>query len=153
MKARHIFLFLVLAVAVGYFALSTSNGPRIGQPKTVGAVIIGSTEYTVEIAKTDDERKRGLSGRDSLEAGYGMLFVFPKPDYYSFWMKDTKMPLDILWIHDEHIVDIKVDAEPSSSSQPPTVNPREAAEYVLEINGKDSEVYGFKVGDSVRMRF
>ena len=56
---------------------------------------IGTTVLNVEIANTEPARSKGLSGRSELKEGTGMLFVFDKPNIWTFWMKDTKIPLSI----------------------------------------------------------
>src|SRR4026208_1251957 len=69
-------------------------------------VTINGHTLNIEIAQTQIEREKGLSGRDTLPENSGMLFVFDKPDYYAFWMKDMKFPLDFIWIRDQKVVQI-----------------------------------------------
>src|SRR3989344_7914429 len=66
------------------------------QKPALKVVTINDAKINVEIADTQDKRAKGLGGRDSLATGSGMLFIFPKADRYSFWMKGTKFPLDII---------------------------------------------------------
>ncbi|MDP3725202.1 MAG: DUF192 domain-containing protein, partial [Nanoarchaeota archaeon] len=65
-------------------------------------VRIGKHEFIAEVADTEEERARGLSGRDSLDEMRGMLFLFDSPaggpEVQSFWMKDMKFPIDIIWV-------------------------------------------------------
>src|SRR5262245_11301789 len=68
---------------------------------------------TVEVADNDASRIRGLQGRLGLAADNGMLFVFPQEDTYNFWMKDTLIPLDMIWLNqNKQIVDIKSNVPP-----------------------------------------
>ncbi len=103
----------------------------------------------VEIARQPQELARGLMNRDSLAPDSGMLFVFEKPAIYNFWMKNTRIPLDIIWLSaDGVIVDMIVNAQPCPVDQAcPLMRPRQQASYVLEINGGASKQYAFNMGD------
>jgi len=70
-------------------------------------VTIDSKKFNLEVAKTVDKQRAGLSGRKSLEADHGMLFVNDQPDYLQFWMKDTLIPLQILFVNGCEIVEVK----------------------------------------------
>ena len=59
---------------------------------------INNFEIYLDLAATNEEKRRGLSGRNGLEENEGMLFVFEEPGFYSFWMKDMLFPIDIIWI-------------------------------------------------------
>lgn len=116
-------------------------------------VSVNGHNYLAQIAKTDQERERGLSDRESLGAGQGMLFVFDKPDAYGFWMKDMKFPLDIIWINGNTVVDIKSNLPPEGHSPALIYKPQAPADYVLEINQGEVEKNGFKIGDKVEIKF
>jgi len=104
-----------------------------------------------EIARTPDQRATGLMFQKSLPKDSGMLFVFDAEGVYPFWMKNTLIPLDILWIDsDSRIVFIARDAQPCTTTCQ-NIEPGVAAKYVLEINAGISEAKGIKVGDSVRI--
>lgn len=101
--------------------------------KTLLPLQIGGANLTVEVADTEQERALGLSGEASLAEDRGMLFVFERPDLYSFWMKDMKFPIDIIWMDaDKRIVDLTTDVRPDSF--PRAFQPKSAAKYVLEAN-------------------
>ncbi len=79
-----------------------------------------------------------------------MLFVFDKPDIYSFWMKDMLFPIDMIWIsEDGKVVYIERDARPES--YPNSFIPDAPAKYVLEVNAGFSEKNNLKVGDKVEI--
>jgi uncharacterized protein (TIGR03663 family) len=110
--------------------------------------------YDIEIAKTKEELEQGLMYRQSLEEGKGMLFVFEKDFKPSFWMKNTLIPLDIIWIgSDKRIVDIKKDAKPCENGECSSLFPNANAQYVLEVNAGESEKNNFAVGDAVYIRY
>jgi uncharacterized membrane protein (UPF0127 family) len=101
----------------------------------------------VETATTDSVRYQGLSNRESLCKNCGMLFVWPDKTIRTFVMRNMRFPLDIIFIADDKIV--KID----SNLAPEGPNPKEIYEssvpvnYVLEINGGLSDLYGIEVGD------
>ena len=116
-------------------------------------ISIGETKIFVELADTKNERARGLSNRDSLPENQGMLFVFDQKDTFpTFWMKDTKLPLDIIWIEDEKIAKINknVQPEPDKSDRELTrYRPDSPIDYVLEVNAGFSDKNGLEVGNTV----
>ena len=81
----------------------------------------------------------------------GMYFIFDKPDYHSFWMKDMRFPIDIIFINDGKIVTIYKNVPiPTSETQlPPIYRPTNPVDHVLEINAGLADKYSFQVGDSV----
>lgn len=115
-------------------------------------VEIAEQKFDVEIADDDGELQKGLSERDSLGQDKGMLFVFERKDKYTFWMKDTKIPLDIIFIDDNKIVDIYKNVPPQDGKENavlPLYTSKAPANYVLEINGGLSDKNGYKVGDTI----
>ena len=102
----------------------------------------------VEVAADDASRVRGLQGRSSFANGAGMLFIFPQPDVYTFWMKDTLIPLDIIWLDDNRmVVDLKAQVPPCQENPCPVYTPSGNALYVLEINAGLAQTYGIRVAD------
>ncbi|MBL4807019.1 MAG: DUF192 domain-containing protein [Rhodobacteraceae bacterium] len=106
------------------------------------------TRFTVEIADTLDERALGLMNRDYMAPFSGMLFVYEDPQTVSFWMKNTLIPLDMIFIDDSGVVmRIHENAEPLSLSGIPGGS---GIQFVLEINGGMARMLGIKVGAQVR---
>lgn len=107
--------------------------------------------FIVEIADSDEERQKGLMFRESLAQDNGMFFVFEEERNYLFWMKDTLIPLDIIWINkDKEIVFIGENAQPCEVDQPcRPINPIKNALYVLEVNSGIVNEIGLQVGDKV----
>jgi uncharacterized membrane protein (UPF0127 family) len=97
--------------------------------------------YAVEIAGTPAERAKGLMYRDQLDADKGMLFVFDKEGSYPFWMKNTQIPLDIIWINSsKEVVYVSRNSTPCAN-ECPLISPGKDASYVLELNpGSDVQV-------------
>lgn len=109
--------------------------------------------YRVEVVEEESERARGLQFRDSLEREAGMLFVFPSVGVYPFWMKDTLIPLDIVWLDEEkRVVDMALSVPPCRSQPCPVYRPRGEARYVLEVNAGEMSLLKIQPGDSLEFR-
>jgi uncharacterized membrane protein (UPF0127 family) len=119
-----------------------------GQPKVTIESGKNQVTFQVEVAATPEKREVGLMYRRELPADHGMLFVFPTERVNSFWMKNTPIPLDMIFISRERkIVGIVHDTVPFTLDGRSVSIP---SQYVLEINGGLSRRYGFKAGDAVR---
>lgn len=115
---------------------------------------INGHSFNLLIANDDKSRQEGLSNRNSLDKNTGMLFIFPNKGIYSFWMKNTKIPLDMIWIDDNKIVYIVKNAPPQAgkTGNLPIYTPSSKANYVLEINGGQVDTYKIKNGDKVTLK-
>ena len=101
----------------------------------------------VELARTRQEHARGLMWRWSLPPDQGMLFIFPRCEHHSFWMKNTRIPLDMIFIGcDQKIAGIVENAEPYSTTLRSVSAP---SRWVLEVNGGQARAHGLKPGDKV----
>ncbi|WP_299102569.1 DUF192 domain-containing protein [uncultured Winogradskyella sp.] len=101
----------------------------------------------IEIADTDYETQTGLMYRTKLDTNQGMLFIFPNVQMRSFYMKNTKIPLDIIYIDEDlSIVSFQKNAKPFDETSLPSEAP---AKYVLEINGGLSDEWQLSVGDKI----
>ncbi|HLD92378.1 MAG TPA: DUF192 domain-containing protein [Patescibacteria group bacterium] len=122
-------------------------------PKANAKIIkIDDTEIEVEVAKTNEERAKGLSNREKLDENSGMIFVFSKDSKPSFWMKDTKISLDIIWINDSIITGIEKNVQPEpgkADSELKKYPAPSSIDYVLEINGGFSDKNKIKVGQTI----
>ncbi|TMU57407.1 DUF192 domain-containing protein [Flagellimonas algicola] len=101
----------------------------------------------IEIAETDYETQTGLMYRESMEQKQGMLFIFPDVTHHSFYMKNTQIPLDIIFIDENLKIDsFQKNAQPLDESGLPSEGP---VKFVLEINAGLSDQWGLEVGDTV----
>lgn len=105
---------------------------------------IGNKEYKVQEAHTEEEKEKGLQGVSSLPEDQGMLFCFEEPQEVSMWMKDTLIPLDIIFINEDNEV-VKV-AQGEPNDETPII--AQDTLYVLEVN-KNS---GVKEGDELEIQ-
>ncbi|HXI55099.1 MAG TPA: DUF192 domain-containing protein [Polyangia bacterium] len=109
-----------------------------------------NVSFRVELARTPEEHERGLMYRPHLDPDAGMLFLFDRPAPLSFWMKNTLIPLDMLFIDADHkIVGIVENAEPQTLTSRRVDEP---AQYVLEIGGGLSARLGIHPGAIVEFR-
>jgi uncharacterized membrane protein (UPF0127 family) len=107
----------------------------------------GITKIDIEIADNDYEREKGLMYRHSLPDSAGMLFIFDRPKVLSFWMRNTYIPLDIIFAdEDKQIVKIQKNAEPLFYG---LISSHKTAKYVVEVNGGFSDRFGIVVGDHI----
>jgi len=160
-------LTLLLGVAALALQYTTTHAlPRQGQgilPQR--ELCIGCLErqrfrarLRVEIANTPKERVRGLSNRESLAQDTGMLFIFEKADTYTFWMKDMRFPLDVIWIQGGKVVGVQSNIEPprTPDAPPQTFTPLVPVDKILEVPAGSVKRYMthgmLKMGDSVLYR-
>lgn len=139
-------LWLALA---GCLALALDLAACRGDPRVVIATSTGKEAvFEVEVADTPSKREMGLMYRRELADDHGMLFIFPDESALTFWMKNTPIPLDMIFIGaDLRIVGIVRDAVPFTLT-PRAVDAR--SRYVLEINGGIAQRRGVEVGDKLR---
>ncbi|MFN3951354.1 MAG: DUF192 domain-containing protein [Thermaurantimonas sp.] len=105
------------------------------------------TTIYIEVSKTDEEIQYGMMYRRHLDQDKGMLFLMKNEKPQSFWMKNTYIPLDIIYINSKYrIVSIQKEAVPLSETSLPSFEP---ALYVLEVNGGFCDRHNIKVGDKV----
>ena len=128
--------------------------PGMNGAKDVPLLTVGGFTFQAELALSPEQITRGLSYRDSLPPGTGMLFVYPGEAPRSFWMFEMRFPLDMVWIGGNcRVVDITENApapEPGQlNSELPLFSPKAPARYVFEINAGEARQHGVDVGDRV----
>jgi len=138
-------LALALLFAVGLRVKDALELRHVNMAK----LTIHDKTYAVELADTSAKRELGLGKRDSLPADHGMYFPFPNAQYWVFWMKDMRFPIDIVWIADGKVVDITRDAPVPSKDPLRTFSPVAPADAVLELNAGTAAKNGILVGDDV----
>lgn len=120
---------------------------------TLKEITIGKTHVMVTIADTDVTRSHGLSNVTNLAENEGMLFVFTKPDIYTFWMKDMKFALDFIWINNGNVVQIDHDIPAPNINTPDNqlklYKSNFPVDSVLEVNAGFALKNNIKVGDKV----
>ena len=106
------------------------------------------TKIDIQIAQTEFDRELGLMFRKSMNENQGMLFIFPDVQVRNFWMRNTEIPLDMIFINDaEMILNIAKNTTPYSDNSYSSSGP---AKYVLEVNGGYADRYKISAGDKVK---
>jgi hypothetical protein len=151
MKAIGVRLWAALALVL-FIAASTGVPALGGELDSLEIVTVtGRHAFQVEIVNNDATRERGLMDRRYMAPDHGMLFEFDREAPVSFWMKNTYIPLDMIFIAPSGVVThIAANAEPLSERVVPSGAPCIA---VLELNGGMAASIGLKVGDKVRHPF
>ena len=146
-KQRMLIFFGVLFIIFSVFIINEFRSTAMNDPlQDKNFVVINEKIIFVELAITPEDRQRGLMERDLLEKDNGMLFVFSEEDAYSFWMKNMKISLDIIWINaDGNVVYFVEDAPPCVQSPCQTYSPNADALYVLEVNPGVIDVLGLSL--------
>jgi uncharacterized protein len=136
--------FFALGVALLQGASACRAEPRV----TISTRQRGDVAFQVEIADSPAKRELGLQYRRDLALDRGMIFLFPDESRQSFWMKNTPIPLDMIFIgRDMKVVGIVAQTKPFSVDARSVDAP---SQYVLEINGGLAERHGIQTGDRVR---
>jgi len=140
----------VLLSSIAYIEIESAQTQQQEQNKTA-LVSLGGVNVTASLSTTPDSQSKGLSIKDSLNENEGMLFIFESPQKYSFWMKDMKFPIDIIWINSTgKIVHIEKNLSPCYLLLPcPSYAPKNDSLYVLEVVSNFTNKFGVSVGDSV----
>jgi uncharacterized membrane protein (UPF0127 family) len=138
----------IIAAIASVPACKTASTPA---PTSIVTIDTGEWKipFKVELATTDAEQQKGLMFRAHMDPDAGMLFVFDRDSVHTFWMKNTLIPLDMLFISsDQTIVGIVENATPQTETPRAVGLP---SRYVLEINGGLSSRYGFRAGQAVQL--
>lgn len=148
MRKQKIQILLIAILLILFLVLILS----LSRPNKEDIVIINSKKIVIEIADSPEEHSQGLMFRTSLPEDHGMLFIFEQPSLYAFWMKNTLIPLDMIFINEnQQIADIQT-AQPCTSDPCPLYKPSQPVLYVLEVNAGFSERNNIKVGDKVEIK-
>jgi len=146
-------VLLGVAIAVSTVAFPTVSRVKVLERKVVAE--INNQVIVASVAKTPLERQEGLAGKSSLTADEGMLFFFEKPDFYGFWMRGVKFPIDIVWILGNRIAGVVPNVLPpeeASSNALPIYYPLVRVNKVLELQAGRAARLRAHIGDLVEIR-
>ena len=142
--------FIVIAVFL-CSSFSSEKGAALAASEKFERLVIrvsgGDIIFNVEVARTPRQQQAGLMFRRSLPADRGMLFIYPYQSIVKMWMKNTHMPLDMVFINSKGIIKKIVERTVPFSLN--VISSGEAVKAVLELNGGTSNRIGLKLGDQV----
>jgi hypothetical protein len=136
-------IFIILIIVIIKIDYFNSQLPRAE---------INGHSFSLYLAKTSQDQAVGLAKFNKIDKNQGMLFIFSKPDYYSFWMKNMKFPIDIIFINKNIIVDIfqNVPSQKNNDNLP-IYTTKNKADKVLELNSGITSEYKIKIGSEVKI--
>lgn len=156
-----VFLFAVVIPLFWYRARQHSTAQKRSVQETIrkearavwedsalARVSIAGAEIQAEVVRSAARKAQGLSGRAQLGPAEGMLFLFEEKGVYSFWNKDMRFALDVLWIDGDTVVDISENL-PAFQGAPAVLTPSAEVDKVLEVNAGFVSAHGVKKGDRV----
>jgi len=142
-----------LLVGCVFFLLLTDPQPQ-ALPISASANI-ANQRINLQVARTPLQLEKGLMYRTSLAADQGMLFIYNPPQPVSFWMKNTKIPLDMVFLRDGQVNMLKTNVPPCTTNPCPTYGPgsKVVIDQVIELRAGRAAQLGLKVGDRVSIKF
>lgn len=132
-----------------FFTSKSESGNNLNLYKITVVKIDNKHAFRTYLADTSQKQQLGLMYQKNLPPNSAMLFTFANSTYQQFWMKNTLIPLDIIFINNNKIVDIEHNAKPCNQETCPTYNSEKPANQVLEINGGLSKKLNINIGQDV----
>jgi uncharacterized membrane protein (UPF0127 family) len=152
---KFIISIFYLLTSLGLIVVINCDSERVDHNTSILNVIyvkIGNATIVAEVASTPEERSKGLSGREYMPDGRGMLFYYSESNPNAFWMKDMFFAIDIVWISETcTVININENVPPPSSltSELKIYPAPKLTMSVLELSAGQSEILGLKIGDKV----
>ena len=125
--------------------------PLLAYKPPTNTLFLDQQEYTLEIAASGAERKKGLGGRATIAANEGMLFVEPTPNIACFWMKDMNFSIDIIWLDDKKIIR-NLEERVSPKTYPKSFCPKTKTKYVVELPSGSIDKHELLVGQKLPLQ-
>jgi len=147
---------LTICIALGVSVTGCMADPEIVSSQSLpisAKAQINNQSIKLEVAKTSREQDTGLMYRTSLPDDRGMLFEFKSARKVSFWMKNCKISLDMIFLRDGVVETIQVSAPPCTTNPCPSYAPDTAVDRVIELRGGRATELGVKVGDRIKIEF
>lgn len=147
---------LIGIIAIVFFGVLMLKNSFSGSSYRSGTITLKQAVINVEIAETELQLEKGLSGRKSLSENAGMFFIFDRSDRYGFWMENMRFPIDIIWMqkvsaHEYRVIGKEEQVHPET--YPNVFYPPEAIDAVLEINAYQSQIHQIEIGDSYYLTY
>ena len=143
----------VVILAAALFAAGCGTSNITDELNLTQVTFPNGVKINAETMRRELELMRGLMFRESLPPNRGMLFIHPAEDTYRYWMYQTKIPLDLIWMdRDRHIVEMSLDTPPCTSGSAkdcPNFGGKFKSKYVLEVNAGIARKNALKTGDTL----
>jgi uncharacterized membrane protein (UPF0127 family) len=151
-RARMLAGLLIFAAALSLCACSDAT--KVEDLTSTKVTMPDGTEVMAQRMFDKIDLARGMMFRDAFAKDHGMLFVHQRPGQFAYWMYNTKVPLDIIWMDPNHeVVEMSVDTPPCPSKKAPecpNFGGSRVAQYVLELNAGGAKQYGVHVGSTLK---
>lgn len=134
---------IILLVLIGYFYFFRTTQQFTDYPRKQAT--LGPHKLTLVLTDTEQRKITGLSGSKPLRENEGMLFHFPAPGRYGFWMKDMKYPLDFLYLRNNKVVEVRTDVSPET--YPDIILPTVDFDSMIEMNAGSTSKLNLHIGD------
>lgn len=131
-----------------FFSLSFIPMPSTPTVLPTVTLTAGDARIAAEVASTEQEQERGLSGRAGLSEGKGMLFVFGGEGRRGIWMKDMRFPIDIVWANQDGVI-VTIEHAVSPDTYPTSFYPSSPAAYVLELPAGYAQAHAIAIGGQI----
>ena len=146
-------VIMILLIGCGMSAPQKTRSEQPAADKGPSIIFPDGHIVHVEVASDDPTRAQGLMYRDQLAPDRGMIFLFGTSGNYPFWMKNTLIPLDIIWIDEQKkVVHIAHDVPPCKADPCPNYDPGVFANVVLEVAGGVAARHGLANGQTLRFQ-
>ncbi len=144
----------MLTLALGLLAVTAHTAPPTpAASESIPLKLPSGKVLQVELMIREEDRAMGVMFRPSLPPDRGLLFVFERPDFYGFWMKNCKFPIDMVWLDEDRKVVHLAEAVPPCKKEPcPTYTPMRRALYVLEINAHQARREQASIGSRLEFK-
>jgi uncharacterized protein len=143
----------IVIMAAVLFAAACSSTKITDELNLTQVTFPNGVRINAETMRREADLMRGLMFRESLPPGRGMLFIHPSESTFRYWMYQTKIPLDLIWMdHDRRIVEMSLDTPPcpsASANECPNYGGNYKSKYVLEVNAGIARKNGLKTGDTL----
>lgn len=116
-------------------------------------VTIATETIKLEVARTPQEQAIGLMFRESLPDDRGMFFPFASEQVARFWMKNVSIPLDMVFLNGDRVIDVAINVPPCQTATCPVYGPQETVDGVLELRGGKAAELGIASGDQIKIKF
>jgi uncharacterized protein len=158
LSRSNVLAIIIIVVIAGFFVINNffeKNEPKVeyytfkkeGELTFTDSLGNTKTKIDLEIADNEYKRQLGLMNRKSMEENQGMIFIFPQEAYQSFWMRNTLIPLDMIFVNKDHkIITIHKNTKVLSAQSYPSTAP---AMYVVEVTGGFTDRHNIILGDKV----